>query len=413
MGLEIPTAALIGSAAIGAGGSLLSSFSNNMTSRDNAARSNRTNMDIANNNNAMQERLNAENNQFAHDEADLAYQRELDKMAIENKYNSPIEQLKRYQEAGINPSVAFAGNLAQAASSGGTAPMAQPHGSGVTPSMPSLITPSYQSPFSFVDGLSNGLLKYAQIKNIISESGKNDAQSDQIRSTMDALLDQIKESTRGEKLTNDLQSIFGAEMYKANLSNVVQQAATSAQQALLYADQGEHEKALAELTRSQNKTEKIIADLRGQERDLMEKKNNTFYETQRAEIEKMRSESVKNRADAALSSAQLDRLREILPKEIANLDSIKDLNEAQRNKLIVDFLATNEEYQNSRLTDEQRDLIRRKMLGQLEHDLNDQKLQSLNPLRYVGWLAHPLTQEIGIALGGSANITSNFKKLPK
>jgi len=50
---------------------------------------------------------NAKNRQFQHDEAALAYQRQVELWNMQNKYNSPAAQMARYADAGLNPNLIY------------------------------------------------------------------------------------------------------------------------------------------------------------------------------------------------------------------------------------------------------------------------------------------------------------------
>ena len=110
----------IASAAGGLFGAIAGLAANNETNATNQTivkKTNEANKAIADENNALQVVMNRVNNQFAHDEAELARQ-----------WNSPVEMAKRFQEAGINPSVAFSGDLSNTSSIS-----AQPSQSGISP----------------------------------------------------------------------------------------------------------------------------------------------------------------------------------------------------------------------------------------------------------------------------------------
>lgn len=156
---------------------------------------NATNKEIADANNQLQIDLMKQNQIWQTTENQFAFDRErqaqLEMFDLENKYNSPIEQLKRYQEAGINPAVAFAGSLGSASS---TAASGQaPSSLGVSPNMPNLMTPTMQAPHaipppSVASGLLGGLDIVSNVLNKVSSSRKNEAERKQILSLLPELV---------------------------------------------------------------------------------------------------------------------------------------------------------------------------------------------------------------------------------
>lgn len=92
----------VGAAAVSAGGNVLSNILGASAQRD----ANRTNLQIARENNAQAYKIFQEQNQF-----------NLDMWNKQNAYNLPTEQVKRLLDAGINPSAVFgAGSTSEAGS---------------------------------------------------------------------------------------------------------------------------------------------------------------------------------------------------------------------------------------------------------------------------------------------------------
>lgn len=57
--------------------------------------------------NIQQKKENNKNRQFAHNEAELAYQRQVDMWQAQNAYNAPSAQMSRLQAAGLNPNLIY------------------------------------------------------------------------------------------------------------------------------------------------------------------------------------------------------------------------------------------------------------------------------------------------------------------
>ena len=76
------------------------------------AMTNDANKQIARENNDAQKEMFYSGQEFNHNEAIEAYNRDIQKMQMEQQYNSPVEQVKRYQEAGLNPAVMMSQGIA-------------------------------------------------------------------------------------------------------------------------------------------------------------------------------------------------------------------------------------------------------------------------------------------------------------
>lgn len=68
---------------------------------------NLTNYAINSENNKTNVKLAAQQNEFARQMADTAWQRNLEQWHRANKYNSPSAQMQRYQDAGLNPNLIY------------------------------------------------------------------------------------------------------------------------------------------------------------------------------------------------------------------------------------------------------------------------------------------------------------------
>lgn len=108
---------------------------------------------------------NRRNRQFAHDEAVLAHQRQLEIMDKQNEYNTPLAQRKRMQEAGFSPWAMTAGDMAGSATSSGASGGAQANS-------PSSIPASF--------GNFGGLMNVLQAKMMESQINKTNAETNKL-----------------------------------------------------------------------------------------------------------------------------------------------------------------------------------------------------------------------------------------
>lgn len=360
--------AIAGSAAPWVNGlfSFITTSKTNKANKENVEATNQAQIDIARENNQMQRELVKENNEFAHNEADLAYQRELEKMQIENQYNSPIEQLQRYQEAGINPSVAFSGNVATAAASASnSAPQASPSGSGVSPSMPVLTAPHEDRPM-LATGLMDGLVKSAQIAKEFAEAAKTKREAKMVEQYYNATIQNLQAETEGKKLANFLTAQFGAKRETANIANLTNQA-------LLAEQQGNTEEAKRFSMQIQDELNKTLQGLNEAQRHSVQLRNDNYMSELNASLDVMRSQAEANRAKA-------DYERQALLT-----------SEEERKKFAQETLQALESTESIRLDNEKRAKLLPLIIKQLENDIRQQGADYWNPFRYGGQL-----------LGGSA-----------
>lgn len=149
---------IIGAAIIGAGGSLLSGlFGSSSSSKANAQNialqreTNEMNKTMFYDSLAMQNQWNAENRKFTRD-----FTKEM--FNLENAYNSPESQMQRYLYAGLNPSVAMAGNVSHAGNASATQMSGNING---VPNAPNLAAPqNLFNPTSDLQALADAVSKF-------------------------------------------------------------------------------------------------------------------------------------------------------------------------------------------------------------------------------------------------------------
>lgn len=152
----------LGAAAINAGGSILSSALNTIFGAKAQRDANRTNLQIARENNAQAYKMFQEQNAF-----------NLDMWNKQNEYNLPSAQVQRLLAAGINPSSVFGnGSVSEAGSlQSATAPQLQ--GATMNPYMPDFGLDNAAS--SGVTAFLQSQMNNAQRKLMESEANKNNA----------------------------------------------------------------------------------------------------------------------------------------------------------------------------------------------------------------------------------------------
>lgn len=183
---------------IGAGGSLLSGLLGWKSAKD----TNAMQMKLAQMQNQFQLDAMRENNEFNRKMA-------FDMFDYEANYNTPLAQMQRLKEAGLHPSVAYAGHLGSSGNISASAPTAS--GSGVSPVMPSLTVPG--SPFQ--GGFEN-LEAISRIFQNISNAKKTGADTRQIETLLGANLDKL----RSEYQVNMVEAAYKDIQRKIDLATL-------------------------------------------------------------------------------------------------------------------------------------------------------------------------------------------------
>lgn len=115
-----------GVAALGSALGFKSQKDTNKANMQLAAQQNQYNIALAKQQNSYQQQL--QSNEFAHNtqQSELAYQRQLEQWNMENEYNSPAQQLARYQAAGLNPNLIYGTGTASAGNTSTSSPSYSP-----------------------------------------------------------------------------------------------------------------------------------------------------------------------------------------------------------------------------------------------------------------------------------------------
>lgn len=287
----------------------------NQTNIQIAEQNNQTQRDLAAANNQLQVDMMRENNQFSRDMA-------LEMFNLENTYNSPVEQLKRLQEAGVNPAVYFANQNGSAGTADGASPSAA--GSTISPQLPNMVTPTVQAVPPIITGVLGALTQIAQMQQIKSQTKKQDAETAWIDDTAKASIRKILSEAEGQELHNVYQELDNAlyEMsFDARVKKESMELAKLNNEIFALKRKGDLDKAnellaIAErkLTNTNNRILKQKAPLLI---DQLHKENKLLDEKAATE----RSQQEANKASAERSRAEAKSVRilnEILPEKYAN-----------------------------------------------------------------------------------------------
>lgn len=298
----------------GALASTVSSIGDNITSTINTNKTNaaqlaamRENNDFQAGQSEIQRDWQSEesqlNRQFSHDEAELAWQREMEKM----RYESPIEQLKRFREAGINPQVAFSQGLSSA--SGGSAPMAatpseaSASGSGVSSSLPSFVSSQVHWP-NIMDGFLDTMLKIEQIQGLKQDNrGKNRGNYIGDATTQDAI-DTAHAQAVSAQVQAEIDRQFGVLKADKELAQIIENIKVLTEQATMFAAQGQLADAQKSVAKSQEELNKALKEYHGENKKMLENMNEWYPKEMQARIDNLRSST--NLQDAQRVSIKLN-----------------------------------------------------------------------------------------------------------
>jgi len=243
----------------------LNSFGKQISGQ-NAMQMNRENIAMQRETNEMQKTLhlqdlafareqNEKNNQFAAEQAALAFQREA-------QFNSETARMQRLVNAGINPFVAS--QQVTGASANATGYSASPSQSPI-PVTPSLQAPRNDISASSSAGLQNLLAVFkmgTDLINSLSSSKKNSAEADNIRAQMEEVVNllrnQNKESSirqETSKLELSILKATGLEKAKNELKLQVHDIANLAARTNYIALEGDQTKAMTDLIELKKSTQ--------------------------------------------------------------------------------------------------------------------------------------------------------------
>lgn len=311
----------IGAAGISSAASIANNLATNKANKEIAEQNNETSIRIANENNQLQQQLNSENNQFAHDEAQLSFDRAVEQWMRENEYNTPVEQLKRFQQAGINPTLGLLGNSAMPAANSPAALMASPHGSGITPSMPQL-QQAVMNPFDIGDNIMKAVTALANAK-------KTGLESKSLQETMDSIIAKAKEDARFAENQSDMAEMqnyltqrYGEKRFNAETNKLLEDAYLSTSLAFKALREGETQLAVKQRELAHRDLLKLDSELKIKERDNWEelydlKKNNIIADT--------RSKNASAEESHAYALTE-DTLREVRKSLVGSEAELKEID---------------------------------------------------------------------------------------
>ena len=325
-----------------------------------ARQNNETSMKLAKDNNQLQVDMMRENNDFNRRMA-------LDMFDLETAYNRPLEQVKRFREAGLNPALMMEGAGAVASGNGdASTPSASP--SGISPVMPTLTTPHIEPVPSFATGFIGALNSLAQVTLANAEAKKKGVDTERLEKMLPYEIESLianKENTEADtyykeaqtsyqELITRLEQTYGSKKRGQEIANMIADY-------VLALSKGETEKAQQlyyaaekELTTTRNENERIQAPIilenlkkTGRAIDASASASRAAANASNAHAVKTKEETRITRAEARIIEATEDDV--IYARRLANAHDFQDLGEKA-----ATWLYRFEELKNRKLiTDEQ------------------------------------------------------------
>lgn len=295
--------------------------------------------------NAANLRLHAMDNAFNHQEANLAYARQIDQWQRENEYNTPEQQVARYEQAGLNPAIMLQGTSTTAASSS-----SQP--------MASSAPPIQQMPFrleSFqpAQSMANLLVGFSQAKKNLSESGKTDVESRQIESKLNEEIRSLQLDNIGKEIANDFAPYVNSSQLERNASEsfaLYNSALKSIADGRLSDAETSLSKARAITERWRSEEQKVLAESaskriqsqidESRSRARLNNATANMTDEERAQLTMMRDYNVNiARSKSQLSQAELQKVGATLRYEIeyilGHLENLSQSDAASLRELLA------------------------------------------------------------------------------
>ncbi len=383
------------------GASLNSAANMAATSASSRAQERTNNMNMAINAASLmqQDKWFHENQKYNAEEAEKAFNRssgfEREMFNAENKYNSPVEMMKRFREAGVNPSAAFLSSLGVQSASAGTAQ--SPAASGSAPSVPSL-TPMQSN----ADNIYRGYHAVSEIPSLVkmmSEAALSDSQRRKIDTLVNSELESLRKDITNKDLVNSYQqiqnSILATFGYKEASAKILQHVSD----AYRCIQSGNTEGAKAALLQYQSETEKEIKRLKGAEADRAVIIANNTQRQIDTQIQNLQSDTKKNLAQSEEARASAKNLRALASNQ-------EWLNNDEQRKLKVSEIQSNIDnlVANKKLSEEQGKEYKAKAAS-LNYETDYQKRhETLRELGQVADIAESATGSIANVAGAVTKV---------
>lgn len=381
-------------ASIGASSQLVSDIFNwwnvNRTNDLNermARETNRISVQQAEANRLFQAKMNRENNAFAADQA-----------RIQREWDSAQQQIARLRAAGLNPAVLFGQGSGSAAA--GSASLASPHGSGVTPSMPTLTAPHFEA-FQMASPVA-AFKDMAQAFAELSQSDKTSAEAEMLKKGMADSLRTLKANADSAEIGRDLELLFAGQERNLKIQREKVEIAKSTQQAFNLAKEGNFIEARTVLTRQQEKSEKALTTLRGEQARVAKNDADTYFRTLETRLKNIASSTAYNYQAAEnqrqqAENTQLENVRQNWLNAILQTENIYD-HDRFRDLMLAQYESA---YQHGQLTKQEFEKLRQTLPHLVQQAENAAKIGTPWSAEYF---VDAALKAISISAGASAKL---------
>lgn len=388
------------SAGISAATNMAIAQATNASNARNVKDTNATNQAIAAENNATQISMQRENNEFNHNEAELANQRMIEQWQRETQYNSPIEQVARLEQAGLNPQLAYGGNsVNNVGAASHDASQASSASSGISPSMPNLIPFQAQMHLPGKD--------FADIAKALADAKKTGAEGDEIVNSLQDRLRKMKADADMADMAVTFERIYGGAMRDKSLQKSCQEVQLLTEQVFNLKKQGKLTEAETKLTEIKQLTESMDARMKKYQGDSAKLQSETYIEALNAQLNLQKAQANAANSSAALSTEEAKTISALRVDEVRlkkfeadytsyNAGIALHTLENQplvKAKLVRELLSLTEDITSKRLSNEQESILTARYGELIDQDIQkgEKQLRQMgqdywNPFRYVGTL---------------------------
>lgn len=254
--------------------------------------------------NAQNYQIYQESKDFAREQADTQWQRELEMFDKENEYNNPVNVVGRLRDAGINPALAMQGSLGSSmssAASGGSPAM------GSSPTPPQMQVPDYygydQLLLNASTGVSDSMLKASEMLKNVASAKQTGIDTRYLEQTLNSRVQQAESESDYAKMQASLYKQFGFDRTVKELNKLDKECRSLDAQADNAILDGKYKEAQTSLTKLLQ--QKQIKDNEWYSL-YIETKKKYVDRLVNAEVDKAETEPVvmRQQGSAAVTSAQ-------------------------------------------------------------------------------------------------------------
>lgn len=326
---------------------------------------------------------------------------------LENKYNSPLAQRQRLENAGFNPFYNEDGAISAA-----TSPNASSVGLPAAPGGTFSATP-YPSQFF---NLPSDFQAIASAIQSLSTAKNTDVETEKAIKSLNDYLSGVAADAKNKKQVADYQEIVTNWWKIHGNKHLDNKDMQLLQEIGNLTSQGDLNGALARLNKAKSQELENQNEIWPQIKNFLirEKKANAATAEEATKTQKATTETVKKQGDAAIiqaKAAQTSALASLRSAKVLeengreyrlNLRSLTKKSDAERLSLIDNSIDLYEDETGVHINEAARKMVRERLISILDSNERRTYLESINPLTYIGAL-------VGGA-GSAANVATKYIK---